>query len=270
MKTILLHVYDDCAFESRLQVALDIVRAHEAHLVCVQPTTQFTPMTFGPMGDGFVASIDFAQLEAAEHEHREKIENRLKVESVSWDWHTSYGDPATILSERSSLADLVIVSQSFAKRDAADKPLPIAGDVAIYANCATMVVPVENTSFDCEAPVMVAWNGSAESAKAVRLALPMLKMASEVHLVTVGEEPDKFPHVEASTYLARHGVPTILHELNGKGKETSAIITDFAAEKNVAALVMGAYGHNRLREILFGGVTKNLLLNAKLPLIMGH
>ncbi|MGI9361031.1 MAG: universal stress protein [Parasphingorhabdus sp.] len=270
MKTILLHVYDDCGFESRLQVALDIVRAYEAHLVCVQPTTQFTPMSFGPLGDGFVTSIDFAQLEAAEREHREKIENQLKTESVSWEWHTSFGDPATLLTERSGLADLVIVSQSFSQRDTTDNPLPIAGDVAIYADCAVIVVPVESKSFDCQAPVMVAWNGSRESAKAVRLTLPMLKMASEVHLVTVGEDSDNFPHTEACTYLARHGVPTILHELKGRGKETSAIITDFAAEKNVAALVMGAYGHSRLREILFGGVTKNLLVNSKIPLIMGH
>lgn len=269
MKTILLHIYEDSGFESRLQVALDIARAHEAHITCVQTTTQFTPMSFGTLGGDFVTSVNFADLEQAEQEHRDKVEKQLKVESVSWDWHTSYGDPATLLTERSRLADLVIVSQSAGGLDT-NKPLPVAGDVAVHAHCASLVVPAESSSFDSQAPVMVAWNGSDEAAKTVRLALPMLKMAGDVHLVTVGEDNETFPHIAASTYLARHGVSTTLHELKGTGKETADIIVDFAAEKNVAALIMGAYGHSRLREILFGGVTKNMLGNAKIPLIMGH
>lgn len=270
MKTILLHVFDDCGFESRLQVALDITRGHKGHLTCVQPTTQFAPMSFGPLGGDFVTGINFEDMDAAERTHRERIEKRLKDEDVSWDWQTGLGDPATLLTEKSRLADLAILSQSYGKRNAGDEPLPIAGDVAVHAHCAILVVPTENTSFDCQAPMVVAWNGSAEAAKAVRLALPMLKSASDVHLVTVGDDAGYFPHTLASTYLARHGVPTVLHELKGKGNEASDIIAKFAVEQNAAALVMGAYGHSRLRETLFGGVTKNLLNDTRIPLLMGH
>ncbi|MEH6757868.1 MAG: universal stress protein [Parasphingorhabdus sp.] len=270
MKTILLHVFEDCGFESRLQVGLDIARCHSAHLTCVQPTTQFAPMSFGPLGGDFVTGINFEDMNVAERAHREKIENRLKSEDVSWDWQTGLGDPATLLTERSRLADLAILSQSFGKRNAGDEPLPIAGDVAVHAHCAVLVVPIETNSFDCDAPIVVAWNGSAEAAKALRLALPILKMANTVHLVTVGEEGEGFPHSAASIYLARHGVSTVLHELKGKGKEASHIIAEFATEQKASALVMGAYGHSRLRETLFGGVTKNLLNDADIPLLMGH
>ncbi|MEW4467584.1 universal stress protein [Parasphingorhabdus sp. JC815] len=270
MKTILLHIFDDSSLESRLQVALDIARGHDAHLTCVQPTTQFTPIALGPLGGEFVTGVNFKDMEAAERAHREKIEKRLKGEAVSWDWQVGLGDAATILTERSRLADLVIVSQSFDKRDASDKPLPIAGDVAVHAQSAILVVPAEQMSFDCEGPIVIAWNGSAEAAKAVRSALPMLKMAKDVHLVTVGEDHGNFPHSEASLYLARQGVPTTLHELTGKPGEASDIVMDFASKYNAAALVMGAYGHSRLRETLFGGVTKDLLGNAKIPLLMGH
>ena len=270
MKTILLHIFDDSSLESRLQVALDIARGHDAHLTCVQPTTQFAPVSFGPLGGDFVTGIDFEEMDATERAHRERVEERLKGETVSWDWQTGLGDPATILTERSRLADLVIISQSFDRRDASDKPLPIAGDVAVHAQSAILVVPAENISFDCEGTIVVAWNGSAEASKAVRSALPMLKMASDVHLVTVGDDHANFPHSGASTYLARHGVPTTLHELTGKANEASDIVMDFAVENNAAALVMGAYGHSRLRETLFGGVTKNLLSDTKIPLLMGH
>ncbi|GAA0487692.1 universal stress protein [Parasphingorhabdus litoris] len=270
MKTILLHVFEDSGFESRLQVALDLARGHQGHLTCVQPTTQFAPMSFGPLGGDFVTGINFEDMDAAERSHREKIEKRLKEEDVSWDWQTGLGDPATLLTERSRLADLVVVSQSYGKRNAGDEPLPIAGDIAVHAHCAILVVPVENDSFDCQGPMVVAWNGSAEAAKAVRLALPMLKLASDVHLVTVGDDDSEFPHVTASTFLARHGVSTVLHELKGKGSEASEVIAEFAVEQDAAALVMGAYGHSRLRETLFGGVTKNLLGDAKIPLLMGH
>ncbi len=270
MKTILLHVFEDAGFESRLQVALDIARSHEGHLTCVQPTTQFAPMSFGPMGGDFVTGINFEDLDAAERTHRENTEKRLKEEDVSWDWQMGLGDPATLLTEHSRLADLTVLSQSYGKRNAGDEPLPIAGDVAVHAHCAILVVPTEKQSFDSQAPMVVAWNGSAEAAKAVRLALPMLKMASDVHLVTVGDESWDFPHTVASTYLARHGVPTTLHELKGKGSEASDIIAKFAVDQQAAALVMGAYGHSRLRETLFGGVTKNLLSDANIPLLMGH
>ena len=270
LKTILLHVFEDSGFESRLQVALDITRGHEGHLSCIQPTTQFAPMSFGPLGGDFVTGINFEDMDAAERAYRDKIEKRLKEEDVSWDWQTGLGDPATLLTERSRLADLVVLSQSYGKRNAGDEPLPIAGDVAVHAHCAILIVPTENESFDCQAPMVVAWNGSAEAARALRLALPMLKMASDVHLVTVGEDGEDFPHTAASTYLARHGVPTVLHELKGKGKEASDIIGQFATEQNASALVMGAYGHSRLRETLFGGVTKNLLNDTDIPLLMGH
>jgi nucleotide-binding universal stress UspA family protein len=270
LKTILLHVFEDSGFESRLQVALDIARSNEGHLTCVQPTTQFAPMSFGPMGGDFVTGINFEDMDAAERAHREKIEKRLKDEDVSWDWQTGLGDPATLLTERSRLADLVVLSQSYGKRNAGDEPLPIAGDVAVHAHCAVLVVPTENMSFDCQGPIVVAWNGSAEAAKALRLALPMLKMANDVHIVTVGDEDVDFPHTAASTFLARHGVSTTLHELKGKGSEASDIIGGFAMGQNAAALIMGAYGHSRLRETLFGGVTKNLLNDTKIPLLMGH
>lgn len=270
MKTILLHVFEDSGFESRLQVALDVARGNDGHLTCVQPTTQFAPMSFGPLGGDFVTGINFEDMDAAERAHREQIEQRLKEEDVSWDWQTGLGDPATLLTERSRLADLVIVSQSYGKRNAGDEPLPIAGDVAVHAHCAILVVPAENESFDCQGAMVVAWNGSAEAAKAVRLALPMLKLASDVHLVTVGDSEGGFPHIAASTFLARHGVSTVLHMLKGKGNEASDIIVEFAIEQGATALIMGAYGHSRLRETLFGGVTKNLLNDAKIPLIMGH
>ena len=270
MKTVLLHIFDDRGLESRLQVALDIARAHEGHLTCLQPTTQFAPMSFGPMGGDFVAGINFEEMHVAERTHREAVEKRLKSDDVPWDWQMGLGDPATLLTEQSGLADLLVVSQSYGKRDAGDEPLPIAGDVAVHARSATLVVPEESTSFDSSAPITIAWNGSAEAATSIRYALPMLKTASEVHLVTAGEDGKDFPQLNASSYLARHDVPTVLHELTEKGSNAWDVISNFAAENGSSVVVMGAYGHSRLRETLFGGATRNLLKDSKIPLLMAH
>lgn len=269
MKSILLHICDDNALDSRMQVALDLARAHEAHLTCLQPSVQFTPVPYAPMAGHFVSDINITDMQEAEQAHRERVEYRLKSEDVPWNWQLGLGDPATLLVEQSGLADLLVLSQPAGKGAKPNDPLPIAGEVAIHAHAATMIVPAESTSFDSVKPVVVAWNGSKESSRAIRFALPILRLASDVHVVTV-DEGKQLPPLDASTYLSRHGVSSDLHQLNAGKRRTGEVIEEFAQEAGASAIVMGAYGHSRLRETLMGGVTRDQLRGSRLPLIMGH
>ncbi|VAV94203.1 hypothetical protein MNBD_ALPHA04-1478 [hydrothermal vent metagenome] len=97
----------------------------------------------------------------------------------------------------------------------------------------------------------------------------MLKLASEVHVVMIDEGKD-LPSLDASTYLSRHGIASELHQISAKKRKASEVIEAFAVEKDAAAIVMGAYGHSRLRETLMGGVTREQLFRSKFPLLMGH
>ena len=269
MKTILLHINDDNGLDSRLQVALDIARAQEAHLTCLQPTSQFMPMPYAPFAGQYVADINFTGMQELERQFREKTEERLKSEDVPWNWQIGIGDPASLLTEQSGLADLLIVSQSVTRGVKEGDPLPVAGDVSVHANAATLVVPAESGSFDCKGPFVAAWNGSKEASRAIRFALPILKLASEVHIITI-DEGTELPRLDASTYLSRHGIASELHQMSAKKRKASEAIEDFATEMNATAIVMGAYGHSRLRETLMGGVTREQLFRSKFPLLMGH
>jgi nucleotide-binding universal stress UspA family protein len=270
MKTIALHIHEDSGMESRLQVALDLARAHDAHLTCVQATTQFVPVSYSTLGAEYYTNVDMSDLHEADDELREKIESHLRQEDVPWDWLAGIGDAASQLIENSILADLVVLSQSRDQGDRFGRPLPIAGDVAVNAHCPVMVVPISQTAFDSNRPVVVGWNGSGEAARAIRSTLPILRKAADVHIATVDETRRDFPHVEASVYLARHGIQSELHQLDPKGESPSQVIQKFAGEQGVGAIVMGAYGHSRIRETLFGGVTRELLNQCDIPMIMAH
>jgi len=148
-------------------------------------------------------------------------------------------------------------------------PQAIAGDVAIHAHAATLVVPVESETFDSDKPIVVAWNGSKEASLAIRLTLPMQRLASAVHIVAVDEGLD-LPNLDASAYLSRHGISSELHQLEGAKGNIAEVIEGFALEKGASAIVMGAYGKSRIRETLMGGVTRDQIFKSTLPLIMAH
>lgn len=270
MKTILLHIHDDTGMESRLQVALDLARAFDAHLTCVQATTQFVPMAYSGLGAEYVTTVNMDELRESDNRFRAQIEKSLKQEDIAWDWLASLGDAASLLIDNSALADLIVLSQSDDQARGLGQPLSIAGEVAIHAHCAVMMVPITQTAFDHEAPIIVGWNGSGEAAQAIRAALPLLRKSRQVHIITVDEQRADFPHIDASVYLARNGINSELHQLVDKNKNASHLIAQFAREHGAGAIVMGAYGHSRLRQTLFGGVTRDLLGEANIPLIMAH
>lgn len=270
MKSIILHINDDDGMEARFQAALDIARAHGGHVTCLQATHQFNPTSFAPMGGDFVAGLNFEDIEETNRALRSDLQDKLADEDISWDWKMGLSDPASLLAEQSGLADLVVLSRAHGKRDDVRAPLPIAGDVALHSSTACLLVPPEIKKIDVAAPIVIAWNGSAEAGRAVRYALPAIKMASEVHLLMVAEEGRDFPDLSASQYLSHHGVKSELHQLSDDNNRIAIIVENFAAEKSASSIVMGAYGHSRMRETLFGGVTKSMIDRCEIPMIVAH
>ena len=269
MKSILLHTADDTGFSSRLNVALDIARVHEAHITFLQPSIQFPPMAYAPTAGHFVADINIADMQEAERQFRAKVEANLSSEGVPWDWQIGLGDAARLMVEQSGLADLLILSQAPKKMTDDGDPQAIAGDVSIHAHAATLVVPTEIETFDSGKPIVVAWNGSKEASLAIRLTLSMMRFASSVHVVSVDEGHD-LPNLDASAYLSRHKISSELHQLESEKRNIAEMIEEFAYDKGASTIVMGAYGKSRLRETLMGGVTRDQIFKSRIPLILAH
>ena len=269
MKTVQLYATEDNGMESRLQAALDVTRAFEGHLACVQ-VTPFDAIIMGdPLGGVYAIPNMVAAVQDAEDDHKKRIEERLGVEGATWDWSRYIGQPAQIAVECSPLADLIVLSLP-GEDGGYTGPHSMAADVAVCARAPVLAVERETRNFDCFGPAMLAWNGSPEAAHALRLTLPMLRLASAIHIVTVAEEKASFPPTDASVYLSRHGLASELHEWPGGDRSVADALRDAAATLGAAYLVMGAYGHSRFSEAVFGGVTRDLLRHSPVPLLLAH
>jgi nucleotide-binding universal stress UspA family protein len=270
MKNLLLHIHDDDDLPMRLALTLDLARQMGSHIACVQvtPVEAYASDPYGGML-GMAALID--TIHDQDKALRLATEAQLQAAGVSWDWHSFDGNVVENLIDRSLLADVVIVSQpGQTVRRTRRQPMAIVGDLVIHVPCPVLMVPQGCEALDLAGPAMIAWNGSAEAAHAMRLGLPLLRRASAVHLVEVSDDAPGISAQEARTWLTRHGIAVDLHEWPAKGRRISVALQHAAAELSAHYLVMGAYGHSRLRETVLGGVTKELIASAGLPMLMAH
>jgi len=123
--------------------------------------------------------------------------------------------------------------------------------------------------------VMVAWDSTIEASRAVREALDILKGAEEVRLVLVDPEEGEAGHgdepgADAALYLARHGVRVGVDRLPGSGRPVAEVLARHAGDMDADMIVMGAYGHSRLRQRILGGVTRSMIENPPLPVLMAR
>lgn len=272
MKSILLHVDHDAAFKARLQVALDLARANEGHITCLQAVSY---EVFAP-GDFYGSAIAAAMPVIKENAEklRAETEARLANEDVAWDWRFVYGIAPHRLLEQSPLADVVIVGPSDLG-DGGRGPSAIAGDLVLRAPVPVLVVPGDQAGFDVTAPVMVAWNGSAEAAHALRAAVPLLAAARKVWLGSIAEPGDKkprfdLPALDGAQYLSRHGIACEVVEVPRGEAKIADTLFSAAQMRECGLMVMGAYGHSRLAEMLLGGVTRQMLTEPEMPIFLAH
>lgn len=121
--------------------------------------------------------------------------------------------------------------------------------------------------------VGVAWDFSRPAARAVADALPILKRAKSVHIVTITQEKTIATGLasgELARHLAHHGIEAKLEEEKAAGRSIGEALEEWAAARRIDLLVMGAYGHSRLRDFVLGGATKSVISQPKLPVLLSH
>ena len=270
MKNILVHIRDDNGQADRLAVGIALARSLDAHLSCVQVTPYTAFVIADPLGGMFVSPSVLDALRTREEAEQARIEEEIERAGVPWSWYRFDGDAARAVISRARLADLVIVSLPGEASDDRAAPLPIVADIAIHGGTPVLALPNEAGRFASGGPAMIAWNGAIEAAHSLRAAIPMLRRASSVHIVTVTDDPIELPAAEANHYLSRYDIVAQLHEWPHKGGDVAAALASAALALEARYMVMGAYGHSRLRESILGSVTGSLVAHSPIPLLLAR
>ena len=269
MKTILLHAYDDTGLEARLQADFDLARAIEGQVTCVHATPFEDYLEVDPWVAARLPEEFSEKMQRLNQMFREQIEARLRVEGISWDWVHVNALPSEALGRFSAVADVAVVSLAGPALLRSD-PRPVAARIAISARAPVLAVPEEAEAIRLDAPMIVAWNGTSEAGAAMKAALPLLARASGVVLLEIEERKRAYPRARAARFLARHGLSVEIVERQPIDGSVTAAIEKAAAEIGAGVIVMGAYGHSRLRELVLGGVTHELVGRSAVPLLLAH
>lgn len=265
MKNVLLLVHDDDGQEARLQAALDLVRAFNGHLSCVDVAV--LPVVTGSFYDDGGASVLMKAECERESRNKAALVARLSHEDVSWDWVDVTNTLADAVIDAATLADIIVLNR---KLDAFPYPdmRDIASRILTHAHRPVLAVPdaLERFAFD---RALIAWDGQESVAATMRACVPLLALASEVEIFMAREGGEQTDPTEAAEYLSRHGIHATVRIVEEGPSDPDALIADECRRWHADYVVMGAYSRGRLMEA-FGGVTKRMLDNSAVPLVLGH
>ncbi len=264
MKTVMVLIHDDVCQEARLQCALDIVRTVQGHLVCLDVV--HVPMITDGFGMASAPAVMLMDERDSEDSNVDRLEPRLANEGVSYEWARVHSPSDTAITDNARLVDLIVVGKQ-GIGDSAESG-NAASRLAELTSAPILLVPTDQRrGVDLGGKALVIWDGSVAADAAIRAAVPLLKLATEVEVLTIGDAPADPGDVAA--YLGRHGCKATAR-IEAKTGEVSAQLLDALHTSGAAWCVMGCYGHSRLREQLFGGTSKTLLAKAPIPLLLSH
>ena len=271
MKSILVHVADDPCLEARVQVALDLGRSFDAHVTFLHTIPYIYAVPIDIYGMSLANAMP--QVRAAAQEVRDMFEKRLQNEDVAWDWVSVEGPADARILSAVNTYDLLVLG-GCDPFEVLTQHSSLAADMAVNAHTPILVVPQAQEGLNCTGPAVVAWDGSAESSRALRAAVPFLQLAEEVSLISVEDGPKgktyDLPATAGAEYLSRHGIESEIVRVRRGDSDTTECLLTAARERRASFIVMGAYGHSRMRESLLGGVTKRMLTDPAFPLLMHH
>ncbi|MDQ0036863.1 nucleotide-binding universal stress UspA family protein [Variovorax boronicumulans] len=276
LSTISVHLDHTERCEVRTLLAARIARLHRSHLIGIVPTgcgPASPPPPTQEKGDVLVEASLYLRrrAETVAHVFRCRIKG---LAPLSCGARLVDGDPAQAVVHHGRASDLVIVGQADSAAVVGDATRRLPEEVMLNVGRPVLVIPREGRIAHAFVRILVAWDGSREASIALRAALPLLRKAAHVTLLSLvrGGETDAVhaPNPsEMSGWLLRHGV-----QANVERAATSLRFVDaLRARVEVSEadlLVMGGYGHARLRERMLGGATHDVLARAAVPVLMAH
>ena len=226
------------------------------------------------MLDPFFAEARERARDAAD-EVRERFEHITKLRGVTAEWRLIPEGPEADPAVHARYIDLTILGQLDPDRGEAEIIDRRPEQVALASGHPVLVVPYAGRFENVGRRVVVGWSATREAARAVNDAMPLLMAADVVNVLTIDahEAPrghGALPGADISLHLARHGVKATIEQTVSGDLSVGDTLLSRAADLGADLLVMGAYGHSRLRELLLGGATRTLLRSMTLPVLMSH
>ena len=275
--TILVHVDNSPHAEGRIRLAINLATACRSHLAgsAMAGVARFVyPDPSLPVAVDLIGQQIEAMQERADQALAlfETLAQRAGLET--YERRRLDDEPDTGLALQARYADLVVLSQTGAGESSPNLVSTLPGYVMLHSPRPVLVVPSTQPPEDIRNHALVAWNGSSEAARAISGAMPLLHKVREVTLAVFNPESSyglhgEQPGADAAVWIARHGI-----KVNVMVQETKADVGDallsMASGLHADLLVMGGYGRTRFRELLLGGVTRTVLANMRLPVLMAH
>ncbi len=260
MRSIVLPADRTPAFAARLETALGLARSHRGHLT-VQIDTPITQYIVSDMFTGAMIAVDALQeARAADVMLGQRLDAKLAGEDVPFDIEERSDDPVDALCDVALLADLVICDIGFER----------LGELLVRTPTPVLALPASTRPATFQGVAVVAWDGSKAASRAMRAATPLLKNFSSVHVVMVKpRNGQELPTTDVLRYLSRHDVHAEMREVPCVHTVEETLATE-ARKLGAELVVMGAYGHSRLREFLTGGVTRYFLTAGEPALFLAH
>jgi nucleotide-binding universal stress UspA family protein len=261
-----------------LEFAGILAQEHGARLISVfmQPEPTVTPAETFARGKGMQTTIEVhrAQLERIEAERRAQFEDIVRRHGIrpESEWR-SLPYLSSEVGVHAYYADLVVIARPESAGETAGPP-GLAESLVLSSGRPIIVFPPRGTVSQVRR-ILVAWNATRESIRAVADALPLLVRAKAVEVLIADHERNRAGHgqepgADIARHLARHGAQVEVRRLSSNGKDVGRLLLSQAAAFGADLLVMGAYGHSHLREWMFGGVTRTVLYEAGLPVLMSR
>jgi nucleotide-binding universal stress UspA family protein len=266
--TILVHVDTGPSASKRLKLSADLAARFEAHVVGLYVRRPFQAPAFtdaGPAMDSLYRTYENA-VKADEAIATAAFRDVLGTNPAG-EWRVADGLAEQVVPAYARYADLVIVGQAEPDGSTTTTPADLAETVGMSGERPTLIVPHIGAAKPPGRIVMLCWNGSREAARAATGALPILKRAERVTILIVDSE-DSGEHV--ASWLARHGVKAAIKHDTAGDSDVGEIILSRAADQDADLIVMGLFGHSRMREWVWGGASRTLLASMTVPLLVAH
>lgn len=273
-KSLQVHVDNTASCEKRLHVAVEMAIKLNAHLTGVY-TRHWTHLPNYMMP---VNSQRLKNIEANYKKEMDDMENAAKAmftevtlqHEVSAIWHCVTGDAYSALTNEAHYSDLLILGQPEPEDEINTTP-DLPDHLVLTSGRPCLIVPYIGARKNLGKHPLVAWNGTRESTRALHDSLPLLMQAESVTIM-LSEEDDKddLPDTRIAKHLARHGVKVMTKKIRSEEQHISSAFLSYIADNDHDLLIMGAYGHSRLREIVLGGMTREIMQTMTVPVLMSH